>query len=125
MSVEDGGTLGGLEAVDNQLKLNTSIRGEDVLGLDLGELERPVVDDNNLGSQIGDGSFVGCLVAIDSLFGEIARDVEVIIGDKEVGVRLLNVALDWDLLYFVWDLGEISTVLKNGRIKILERGNVV
>lgn len=49
MSVErDGGVVGGLETVDDQLELNTSVRGEDVLGSNLGELEGPVGDENNL-----------------------------------------------------------------------------
>jgi hypothetical protein len=112
-----GLVVGGLERVDDEFELNTTVGGENILGFDSCEFKGPVHDENNLGSEIGDIHVgVVALEVVDSLLGEVARNVEEIIGNQEVWVRFLNEALDWGLSDFVWDLGEVSLVLEDERV---------
>lgn len=102
------------ELVDDQFELNTTVGGEDVLRFDSGELKRPVLDGDDLGSQVSDVGIGARLEFIDGLLGEVARNVEVVIGDEEVRVRFLDIALDGGLSDLVGNLGEVTTVLEDG-----------
>jgi len=113
-----------LERVHDKLELNTSVGGEDVLRLDASKLEGPVGDEDDSRSEVGHVNVrVLRLELVDGLLGEVARNVEEIIGDKEVRRGLLDEALEGGLLNLLGDLGEVATALEDKRVEILERGS--
>jgi hypothetical protein len=110
-----------LEGVHDKLELNTTVGGENVLRLNASKLERPLFDENDSRSEISHINVgVLSLELVNGLLREIAGNVEEVIGDKEVRRGLLNEALERGLLNFLGDLAEVTTVLEDERVEVLE-----
>jgi len=105
-----------LEGLNDKSNLESTVGGEDVGGVDLVHLEGPVRDNDDSRSEVGDVQ-VGELGVefIDGLLGEVAGDVEVSVGDEEVGEGLLDVALDGLL-----GDGSSSAVSEHVRVELFE-----
>jgi len=111
------------EGFDDELDFDTTVGGEVSGRVGLNHLEGPVGDKNNLGLEVGDlhvrvlgAEFVNCLL------GEIAWEVEEVVGDEEVWESLLDVALDLFLWDAIGELGEISSDLEDFVVELLESG---
>lgn len=108
-----GGVAISSEVVDDKFEFNSTIRGENILRLNSGELKRPVLNGNNLGSQVSNVGLRAALERINSLLGEVAWDVEIVISNQEVRMRFLNIALDGSLSDLIGNFGEVTVVVEN------------
>lgn len=115
-----GGVAISSEVVDDKFEFNSTIRGENILRLNSGELKRPVLNGNNLGSQVSNVGLRAALERINSLLGEVAWDVEIVISNQEVRMRFLNIALDGGLSDLIGNFGEVTVVVENKGVKVFE-----
>jgi len=115
-----GGVAISSEVVDDKFEFNSTIRGENILRLNSGELKRPVLNGNNLGSQVSNVGLRAALERINSLLGEVAWDVEIVISNQEVRMRFLNIALDGSLSDLIGNFGEVTVVVENKGVKVFE-----
>jgi len=131
VTVEVGGVAGrmelllklGLEGVDDEAALNTSVGGEDLGGVDAAELKRPLGHNDDLVLEVEDVDLREfALVLGEGGLGEVGGHVEEGVRDEEVGPSLL----DEDLKILAEELlGEsvvISPVLDHLGVKGLESG---
>ena len=123
VSGEGSISLLNLERLDNESDLNTGVRGEDGSRVDLGNLHGPFLKDEGLGFQVGNVDVRELIFEfINCFFGEVAWNVEIVIGDKEMWEGLLDEASDlllWDVLL---NVGEVST-LKDVSVELFECGS--
>lgn len=109
-----------LEWVDDESGLEVSIRSEDLSGVDLSELNWPVVNHDNLVSQVYDVDIGELGVEFrDGLLGEVWGNEEVAVGDEEMWVWFLDVALE-GFLQVVGHLAEVATVVEEFSVELLE-----
>ena len=88
------------ELVGNQFDLNSGVGGE-VVVVGLGHLDRPVLDLDGLGLEVDDVDVWELrFEIINGFLGEVKSDEVVVVSDKEVRVRFLNV--DVEILGF-WE----------------------
>ena len=113
----------GLEGVDDESNLEAGVGGEDGGGVDSSHLKGPVGDEDNVVLQIGNvDGWVLVSEFLNSGLGEVARHVEVGVGDEEVGVGLLDENLKQLLGKVLRELAGITTSLEHLVVKVLECG---
>ena len=85
----------GLEGVNDKAHLKTIVGGEDSVGVDTSEFERPVADEDNLLVQVSDLDVGELLLEfVESGAGEVGGHEEVAVGDEEVGGGFLDEDLE-------------------------------
>jgi len=134
ISVEVGGVAGwvkgllelelGLEGVDDESALNTSVGGEALLAVDLAELKSPLGDNNNLAFEVENVDLREfALVLLDGSISEVGGHVEERVRDEEVWLGLLDEHLKILLEHSLGESTVVSTILDHLGVKSLESGS--
>lgn len=109
-----------LELFDNKFKLNTGVTGEDISRVHSVKLEWPILDNNDMAFQVCNiDTLAVCLESFNSFLREVAGNVEVVVGNEEIGEAFFDVALDL-VLHLAHDFVDVATVLEHFAVEKLE-----